>query len=150
MPTLPPRNDAEITLPLDHDEVVTGATLIRRISEEQTVVVDGRKRISSIAYRGSSDPGGSMSIDIEPFIVSDAIDPREWVTSPRWIGSVQFECRFIRALNLKVGYDPIPPPSNLPANPYHGGVWGNFSKPVQRQMQQSAAWFVEIADVDLI
>ena len=150
MPTLPPRNDAEITIPHNHDEVVDGATLIRRISEAQTVMIDGRKRISSIAYKGSTDAGGSMSVDIEPFILNDELDAREWVTSPKWIGSVEFQCGFLRELNLQVGYDPIPPPAHLPVNPYHGGVWGNFSRAVRKRMQHAAAWFVQIPDVELV
>jgi hypothetical protein len=150
LPTLPPRNEDDETIPHDHVEVVIGATLIRRISEAQTIVVDGRKRISTIAYKGSTDPGGSMSVDILPFILEDGYDPREWVTSPRWIGSVQFNCGFLRELNLLVGYDPIPPPATLPVNPYHGAVWGNFTKAVQKQIQHAATWFVEIPEVNLI
>jgi len=42
-----------------------------------------------------------------------------------------------------VGFDP------LPENPYHGEVWGKFTKAQQRRLQQLAVWFVAIPGVKL-
>lgn len=86
-----------------------------------------------------------MSIDIERFIIADGCDPKTWVTTPRWIGSVSFATSFLRGHGFQVGYDPIVEPPN----PYHGEVWGNFSRSKQTALLQNAEWFVEIPDVAL-
>lgn len=90
-----------------------------------------------------------MSVDIEPFIVLDGLDPQQWVTSPRWIGSVKFTAGFLRNQQLLVGFDPLEETEAQPANPYHGGVWGSFSRGIQQALQSEAEWFVQIPDVDL-
>lgn len=90
-----------------------------------------------------------MSVDVLPFIIADGHDPGEWVTTPRWIGSVKFEAKFLRDRQLQVGYDPIEASQNHPGNPYHGSVWGEFTRRVICELQAGAAWFVAIPDVEL-
>lgn len=68
-------------------------------------------------FSPSSEPNGGMSVDIERLMLADGVDPREYVTTPVFTGSVAFSAGAARALGLIVGYDPIP------TNPYRGEVW---------------------------
>ncbi|WP_305095620.1 hypothetical protein [Croceibacterium aestuarii] len=150
MPQQPPHDENGNVMPHDHDEIEDEDFVIRRISELQLCRdKDGRRRISSKAYQGSSEAGGGMSVDIRKFIEADDIEPRDWVTSPRWLGSVRFSAGCLRSLELQVGYDPLPNKLSEERNPYHGGVWGSFSRATKRRMQQNAQWFVPIADAEL-
>lgn len=90
-----------------------------------------------------------MSIDIPSFMAADDINPQKWVTTPRWIGSVRLEVEVLRRLQLKVGFDPLPNKQCSDENPYHGEVWGEFSKRVKREIANHANWFVEIPDADV-
>lgn len=89
-----------------------------------------------------------MSVDIESLILANGLNPRNYVTTPIFTGSVVFLASDIRALNLRVGFDP------LPQNPYHGEVWGNikpnrFSSTQKRGLLSSARWYVALPNVDL-
>lgn len=108
--------------PYDEDEISPDQTIIRRINPVQHVVRDdnrGCSRISTKAFSPSSGENGGMSVDIEAQIVQANLDPREYVTTPVFTGAVSFVAGAVRALNLRIGYDPID------ENPYHGEVWGN-------------------------
>lgn len=145
MPQPPPRNIAGEVQPHDHAEILSQHVVIRRISDKQIVFDgNGQRRISSIAYKPSSRPPGGMSIDIEPFIVAKALNPKEYVTTPVWMGSVWFLVETLRADSLLVGYDP------LPTNDAHGEVWGADTRPQWRKLQRVAAWYVEIPGVGLL
>ena len=71
------------------------------------------------------------------------VDPKAFVSRPPFIGSIWFLASYLRSKAFVVGYDP------LPDNPYHGEVWGTFSKGRQRDMLATAQWFVQITGVDL-
>lgn len=150
MPTPPPLDAAGAVVPHDHDEIEAGDRVIRRISDRQ-IVTDGAgaRRISSLAYQASGGANGGMSVDIEKFIVEGGDEPEQWVTTPRWIGSVCFSAGFLRGLQFQIGYHPIEETSERPANPYHGEVWGTFSRAQKIALQQNANWFVPIPDVEL-
>lgn len=47
-----------------------------------------------------------------------------------------------RALGLWVSYDPIP------EYPYHGEVWGNFSKGRQRMLLRVGSWLVPVPGIN--
>lgn len=144
----PPQRDIDgITEPHDHDEILNEDFVIRRVSEEQIVqdTATGRRRISSKAFKASSGPKGSMSVDIEKLIIEAGVDPKTWVTTPKWIGSIRIGVSDIRNNNCKVGYDPIL------SNPYHGGVWGDLKKrPLQKALRSASTWYVQIDDVDIL
>jgi len=78
---------------------------------------DGRKRISSGAFSPSSDPPGSMSVDLERPMFEAGVEPLSRLPGPDW-GAVAFVVGSLRGMDLRVGSDP------LPENPFHGGVWG--------------------------
>lgn len=144
MPQSPPRDGAGEVTPHDHAEILNHHLVIRRISPKQIVTdAAGARRISSIAFKPSSGPNGGMSIDIEPFISDAGHDPREFVTTPFWTGSLSFVVGELRALRLLVGYDP------LPENRFHGEVWGATTRGQWRQLQSMAAWYVPIRNVEL-
>lgn len=143
MPQPPPRDANGEVIPHDHPEILGDHIVIRRISEKQIVVDGGQRRISSIAFKPSSGPNGGMSVDLESFIIAQQLDPRAFVTTPVWMGSVCFRAGDLRADTLKVGYDP------LPDNDCHGEVWGATKRPQWRRLQRLAVWYVQIDGVEI-
>lgn len=138
----PPRDPLGRVIPHDHAGIAPSDGVIRRISDNQVVAdKNGQRRISSKAFQGSSEINGGMSVDLERSIVDAGLDPKAFVTTPRWIGSVRFEAGTLRSEGFRVGFHP------LPENPHHGEVWGDFSKPKKRQLQRLCVWFVPIEGV---
>lgn len=137
--------------PYDEEEIKADDLIIRRINRDQQVVWDdnrGSFRISTKAFTPSSTLNGGMSVDIEAKIVFDGIDPKEYVTTPVFTGSVAFPASAARELNLLVGYDP------LTTNAYHGEVWGSkrpnrFNKSQKNGLLQASAWYVELEGVQI-
>jgi hypothetical protein len=140
----PPLDEHGNVIPHDHEGVLAADGVIRRISELQ-LVKDGQgaKRVSSMAFKPSSEPNAGMSVDLEASIVEAGLDPKAYVTTPRWMGSIRFEAGKLRAEGFCVGYDP------LPDNPHHGEVWGAFSTGQQKKLKAMAEWFVKIDGVSL-
>lgn len=148
MPLSPPPLDENNSVkPHNHPEILDSDSVIRRISEQQHIVNDPKvpqgRRVSTKAFSQSSGMNGGLSIDLKTRIVVDGLDVKAHVTSPEWIGSVIVGVQFLRNLGLMIGYDP------LPNNHYHGEVWGNFTKPIKKQILSSAKWFVEVPNVYL-
>lgn len=149
MLTPPPRDPNGGILPHDHQQISNDDGVIRRISEQWVVPdKDGNRRVSSMAFRASSGPNGGMSVDLEALIIANGVDPKGYVTSPRWTGSVIFTAGSLRAEGFWVGYDPLDEElPDQPANPYHGEVWGSFPKSKQRRLAQIANWYVALPGV---
>lgn len=142
----PPRNAAGQVEPHDHQEILPDDGVIRRVSQEFVVPdKDGMPRVSTMAFQPSSvAQGGGLSIDLQREIEESGRDARQFVMSPPWIGSVRFSAGQLRGEELMVGYEPMPPD-----NPFHGEVWGNFSKGKKKRLLQIAQWFVTIPGVSL-
>lgn len=138
----PPLDESGNVVPHDHTGITASDGIIRRISENQ-VVIDGQgnKRISSKAFQPSSGNNAGMSVDLQASIVEAGLDPKNFVTTPRWTGSVRFVAGSLRNEGFQVGFHPIPD------NPHHGEAWGEFSKPKKRRLQELCEWFVPIAGV---
>jgi len=138
--------------PYDENEISAGDVIIRRINPRQHVVWDENRscsRISSKAFSPSSGPNDGMSVDIEQLMLSDGVDPRQYVTTPVFTGSVAFSAGSARALGLLVGYDP------LPTNPYYGEVWGGsrpnrLSQRQKKGLAEASRWYVELDGVDIL
>lgn len=142
----PPLKDGRVE-PHDHPDIQAADEIIRRISELQVVEVDGVKRVSSIAFQPSREVRGGLSIDIRKSMDCSGIDAVEFVTTPRWVGSVIFTAAAPRSMALFVGYEPIPD------NVHHGEVWPgaeSFSKKKSKELQRLARWFVPIPNVTLV
>jgi hypothetical protein len=141
----PPRDAKGNIIPHDHPEILAEHTAIRRISQ-QFIVPDrrGGQRLSSQAFRPSSGQNGGMSVDLESLIRADGLNPRAFVTSPGWVGSIAFSVGALRGEGLQVGYHPVAD------NKYHGEVWGATKRPQQRRLQELAVWYVEITGVQII
>jgi hypothetical protein len=141
LPLSPPPTDAEgQVVPHDHKEILDPDRLIRRVSSRHHVVEDkGVRRLSSLVFKPSSGPSGGLSIDLETQILEADIEPRKYVTSPPWVGSVAFAAGVVRQAGMKVGYHP------LEQNPFHGEIWGPFVKPAH--LANLAEWYVEIDGV---
>ena len=137
--------------PYDEDDIHPNHNIIRRINPVQHVVWDenrGCNRISSKAFSPSSGVGGGMSVDVEAKIIADHLSPHEYVTTPAFTGSVHFLASAARALDLWIGYDP------LPENPYHGEVWNSvrpnrFSNAQKKGLQNACNWYVPLDDVEI-
>lgn len=132
----PPRDADSNIVPHDAPDIDDADILVRRISGHHITGEDGRRRISSMAYKSSTD-GTGMSVDILKLIEEAGVDPRAYVTSEAFFCSVRFEARDLRADNLQVGYFP------LPRSPYHGAVWGIVSRGQMNRLRRLARWFVE-------
>lgn len=141
----PPRDGNGDVVPHDHEGIRVDDGIIRRISEQQIIVDekigDHHRRISSMAFKCSSGSNGGMSVDLQREIEAAGLDPRSFVTTQRWIGAVRFLAGDLRAEQFQVGFDP------LSINPYHGQVWGSFTRARQNQLRQICTWFVEINGV---
>jgi hypothetical protein len=142
----PPRDAAGRVKPHDHQEIRSDDGVIRRVSEHFIVEdEDGRRRISSMALSPSSPAlGGGLSVDLQREIEEAGLDAVQFVTTPRWIGSVRFAAQQLREAGFMVGFDPL-----LPDNPYHGAVWGEFSPGKKKRLLRLAQWFVRIDGVAL-
>ena len=150
MPQPPPRSQTGEVLPHDHDEILPDHGIIRRVSEKQVVKrADGRRTLSTLAFKPSTSgeyPG--LSVDIEDWIREANKEPKEFVTTPRWVGSVRFTAGALRHEECRVGWDPLEKEGSLPANPFHGEVW-DIDREKQTRLQEIAAWYVPIAGVDV-
>lgn len=142
--------------PYDEQEIENDDVIIRRIDPQQHVVWDHDrecKRVSTKAFQASTKLNSGMSVDVEELVQRDGIDPREWVTSPRFRGSVFFLTEVVRNLGLRVGYEPIEEDGTVEANPYHGEVWGPEEKPYkftqsqQKKIHAAVEWYVELDGV---
>ncbi|MEZ5537661.1 MAG: hypothetical protein R3F02_18835 [Thiolinea sp.] len=136
--------------PYDEDRIKPEDLIIRRVNPNYHIVWDENRqcnRISSKLISPSSTGSKGMSVDIEALIVAADIDPKHFVTTPVYTGSVAFPARVVRDLGLMVGYEPIP------GNPYHGEVWsspcGKFSRRQKKGLCSSSKWYVKLAGVDL-
>jgi hypothetical protein len=134
-----------MVVPHDHDGIAATDGVIRRISDQQLVddPKSGGRRISSMAFKASTGLHGGMSVDLQQSIQAAGLNARNYVTTPKWMGSLRFEAGGLRAEGLMVGFDP------LPDNHHHGEVWGKFSKPQQRRLIAMAVWFVPISGVSI-
>lgn len=150
MPQPPPRDVSGQVTPHDHDEILNEDGVLRRISDKQVVSrADGRRTLSSMAFKHSGGPNGGMSIDLESWIEGAGLDARQFVTTPRWAGSVRLVAGDLREANCQVGWDPLERTSEFPDNPYHGEVWGIADKEKQREVHQLAEWYVPMEGVDI-
>lgn len=135
----------------DHPKIKGDHRIIRRISKHHIVNDEKtqRRRISTMAYEGRAVVGQGMSVDIEELLVAKNVNPQQFVTTPIFTGSVVLKVDDIRMLDFRIGYVPIKDDPRVPDNPYHGEVWGAFSKGKQKAIARLAEWFVKIDDVDL-
>jgi hypothetical protein len=119
MPTRapPPRDEDGKIIPHDHPEITDDDYVIRHIvppfdlhpeSEDVT-------RVASGAYSASDD--GGMSVDIQGWMHEDHLDDLFYLPDETQ-GATRIRVGELRALGLKVGWDP----DN--GHAHHGAVWG--------------------------
>lgn len=137
MPKEPPRDANGFTTPHDHDEILDEHHVIRHIlPNELSGDGAGGKRVSSGAYSESGDPSKGMSIDIEDWMHADGLPSLHYVRDPQH-GAVRLKVGDLRALGLRVGWDPRKEEPAYPANPHHGLVWG-LTSGKRRRVQKLA------------
>jgi hypothetical protein len=141
----PPRNEQGVVVPHDHQDISSDDHIIRRISEQLLVEDEklGGRRISSKAFNPSTGQQGGLSVDLKRQIEEAGLDARQYVSDARWLGSVYFVAGALRANGFQVGFDP------LPSNPYHGEIWGSFTRPRKNKLHQLCQWFVKIDNVEI-
>lgn len=88
-----------------------------------------------------------MSVDLEREIVEAGLDPRQYVTNPKFTGSVRFEAGSLRNVGFLVGFHPII--SGNDPNPYHGEVWFKQSRANEKTLRALCSWFVQIEGVTI-
>lgn len=146
MPLTSPPRDEHGVIAHDHEEIFADDLVIRRVTAHWIVEdpkVPGGKRLSSMAFEKSSGPRGGMSVDLKRQMEEVGIDAKAWVTSPPWTCSVMLRVGDIRAEGFQVGFDP------LVDNPYHGEVWGQFTKGKKKKLMNICKWFVPLDGVAL-
>lgn len=146
MPLSPPPRDANgEVVPHDHQGILPNDGIIRRVSEQQ-IVFDpkiGGKRLSSAVLNPSSGLHGGLSVDLQKQIEEAGLDAMTFVTTPRWMASIRFEASQLRDEEFKIGFDP------LDDNPFHGEVWGTFSKAKIKRLFQLCNWFLPLSDTSI-
>jgi hypothetical protein len=105
----PPRDQADRVIPHCHLGLATDHRVIRRISDEFVVKdkTTGCLRLSRAALEPSSvyvDPYCGLSVDLEPFILADAVDPKRHVTTPKYMASIVLDVGSFRSRNFCVGH----------------------------------------------
>ena len=149
----PQRNENGDVVPHDHPGILPEHGIIRRISDQHLIFDDkcatGR-RISTMAFQASSESNGGMSVDLQHEIEKGGRDAKQFVTTPIWIGSVRFQASQLRGEGFKIGPDPINAKPGVDPNPYHGEVWGKFTKGKQNRLLQLCIWFVPIEGVSIV
>jgi hypothetical protein len=103
----------------------------------------GGNKLSTMVLNPSSGPNGGLSVDLQKEIEEANIGVEQFVMNPPWIGAIRYEAGQFRDEDLKVGFDP------LPENPYHGEVWGSFTRSKQKKLLELAEWFVQLDGVVL-
>jgi hypothetical protein len=147
----PPRDANGVVVPHDHEGILPNDGIIRRVSEQQ-IVLDpkiGGRRISTSLFEPSTGENGGVSVDLQKLIEGAGLDAKDFVTTPRWMGSIRFEAYQLREEGFLVGYDPINDHPDLEDNPYHGEVWGNFTKGKRKKLLQLCSWFVPIPNTSI-
>jgi hypothetical protein len=159
MPIQPQRDALNNVIPYDEEQIENDDVIVRRIDSVNHIIPDGNRnirRISTKAFRPSTDqkyPG--MSIDVPKLIEAENIDPKKFITNPKYIGSVSFKAEAVRRQALMIGFDPVQSVPSLEDNPYHGQIWKldtvnpKFSRELQKWFLKNADWYVEIPDVEL-
>lgn len=140
-----------MTKPYDEPDINGNDIIIRRINPVYHTVYDeniGANRISTVAYSPSSGVDGGMSIDVEKLIEGAGLNAVEYVTNPTYTCSVYFTAQDIRALGLRVGYEP------LPDNFAHGEVWGSngvngFTRAQKKNLARGARWYHRVDGIEL-
>ncbi len=150
----PPRDENGKVIPHDHRGILPDDGIIRRIPEQHVVVdekIGGKRRISSMAFKCSSGQDAGMSVDLQRQIEEAGLDAKAFVTTPRWVGSIRFRAAQLRSEGFKVGFNPIEadPNQGIDTNPYHGEVWGSFTRSKQKRLRQLCEWFVPIDGVSI-
>jgi hypothetical protein len=142
----PPFDEAGRVVPHDHEEIGDDWIVIRRIYagwlKEST---DGLIGVSTASFTESSEPPRGMSIDILNLIDEAGIDASAHVTGlPNHPYAVSFRAGDLRAMGLKIGFDPLKERQPFPANPFHGEVWGiRNSRGAKNELRRIADWFVK-------
>jgi len=101
------------------------------------------KRISSLAFKASSGVNGGMSVNLKALIELMDLNPYEYVTNANWPGSIMMQVGGLRAISVKVGYDP------LLDNPCHCELWANFTRSKMNELVDLSTWFVTIPGVEI-
>jgi hypothetical protein len=144
--------------PYDEKDIKDDDVIIRRVDPAQHVVPDentGGQRTSSKLFTPSSGPNAGMSIDVLKLMDNDGIDPKEFVTTPKYTGSISFMASAAREVDLRIGYDPIKDMAGFDDNPYHGEVWASgpnlkkFKSNQKRALASASSWFVELPGVEI-
>ena len=148
----PPRDKAGRVTPHDHPDLVDADRVIRRISHEFIAKdKEGRPlRVSTAAFEPSSidvDLYCGLSVDLEPFILADGIDPKRHVTTLKLMASIVLPVGSFRSRSFLVGYDP------LEDNPYHGDVWqdaqrgSKLTRSVRMALLRESTWLVPVPGI---
>jgi hypothetical protein len=143
VPLNPPR-DPDGVIPHDDPAIPDDSYLVRHINPTAHVSRDeetGGLRVSSGAFSKTREPRGGVSVDLGHLLAKEgkALD----AMVPTGFGAVKLRVAQVRELALQVGSDA------LPANPYHGQIWGASRKTSRDLNRIIEAWLVPLPGVYL-
>ena len=116
----PPRDDEGVVTPHDHPQICAEDTMLRGIPEQWIHSTDdGGRRISSGAFQRSSDKYQGMSLGAKKILDCADTSVEEWARG-RFSTVVCFPASDLRAIDVKVGWDPIPD------DRAHCNAWGRI------------------------
>src|SRR6266851_580057 len=105
MPAEPPRDPEGNIVPHDHPEILIEHHVIRHITPNDLHTEGtGWRRVASGAYSESSDKYGGMSVDIEEWMLADALQPLHYVAAET-NGAVRLNVGVLRDAGFQVGWD---------------------------------------------
>jgi hypothetical protein len=143
LPLNPERGADGEVIPHDDLAILPESMLVRHINPKYHVVPDENtkgRRITSAAFAATGgDPHHGMSVDVNQLLSEQQLPPAHMVVSG--MGAVSLVVAELREKGLQVGSDPVP------ANEFHGQVWG-VKKSVRNIVQKLVKdWVVPIDGV---
>ena len=128
----PPRDPEGVVIPHDHPQIYAEDTMLRGIPTQWIVPTDdGRPRISSGAFQRSGDKYRGMSHGAKKILDCADSSVEEWAGG-RFGAVVCFPASELRAVDIKVGWDPEPD------DRAHCNAWGTISKGHMKRLAKDA------------
>lgn len=131
-------------MPHNHSDIMNEDNVIRRVRQDHIIddpKVQGGKRLSTLLIQESTEPMGGMSVDLHRPIAEAGLEPASFVITEPYVAAITLTAGEYRGYQGSVGYDP------LPENPYHGEVWGKFSKGIKTRILKASQWLVPVEGI---
>ena len=128
----PPRDPEGIVIPHDHPQLYADDIMLRGIPTQWIIPTnDGGRRISSGAFRQSSDKYQGMSLGAKKILDCANASVEEWAAG-RFDAVVCLPASELREVGIEVGWDPVPD------DPAHCNAWGRLTTGHAKRLARDA------------